>query len=253
MSPAILMRSGLGPSQQLTALGIPVVRDIAGVGENLSDHPALSVVAEVRDSALIDFDSPIIQTILRYTAAGSDKRNDLQIEQISFAGTRDAKPRFAIAAVLEYQYGRGQLRLQSADPHVNPIIDNRFCENELDRKRLAGCLQDALAFANQAPLKDMISNISFPDPQRAQSVEELENLCRKFAASGYHPCGTVKMGSDPMAVVDQYGRAHQVDNLVVADASIMPSVPSANTNLTCIMIGEKIGEWIRTQPASYGL
>ena len=61
------------------------------------------------------------------------------------------------------------------------------------------------------------------------------------------------MGNDPMAVVDQFGRAHQVDNLVVADASIMPFVPRAHTNLTCIMIGEKIGEWIRTRAATYGL
>lgn len=59
--------------------------------------------------------------------------------------------------------------------------------------------------------------------------------------------------SDPMAVVDQYGRAHGIDGLVVADASIMPTVPRANTNLTTIMIGERVGEWLRTQPGLYGL
>ena len=70
----------------------------------------------------------------------------------------------------------------------------------------------------------------------------------RLAASGFHPCATAKMGpaSDPLAVVDQYGRAHGVDGLVVADASIMPTVPRANTNLTTIMIGERVGEWLRT-------
>ena len=116
MSPTILLRSGLGPARELDALGISVCADIAGVGKNLCDHPALSVVCNVREPALIDHDTPLIQTILRYTAEGSDKRNDLQIEQLSFAGRKGAAPRFAIAAVLEYQYGRGELRLRSADP-----------------------------------------------------------------------------------------------------------------------------------------
>ena len=99
----------------------------------------------------------------------------------------------------------------------------------------------------------MIKSISFPDPSRATTDDDLANLCRRFSGSGFHPCGTVKMGDDPMAVVDQFGCAHQLSNLVVADASIMPFVPRANTNLTCIMIGEKIGEWIRTRPGTYGL
>jgi choline dehydrogenase len=80
-------------------------------------------------------------------------------------------------------------------------------------------------------------------------------LLRRFAASGYHPCATLRMGpaGDPDAVVDQYGRAHMLEGLVVADASIMPTVPRANTNLTSIMIGEVVGEWLRTRPESYGL
>ena len=86
MSPAILMRSGLGPATELERHGIDVVTDVPGVGQNLSDHPAMSVVCAVKDGVTVDFDEPIIQTILRYTAEGSVKRNDLQIEQISFAG-----------------------------------------------------------------------------------------------------------------------------------------------------------------------
>jgi choline dehydrogenase len=253
LSPAILMRSGLGDKQQLESFSIDVVQHIPAVGQNLCDHPAISVVADVKDGAIIDFDSPIIQTILRYTAAGSDKRNDLQIEQLSFVGTRKQAPRFGIAAVLEYQYGRGELQLRSANPHDAPLINNRFCEDERDLSRLLCGLKDALAFTTKGPLAEMIDGVIFPDPARSESDDELRNLIRRFAGSGYHPCGTVKMGNDVNSVVDQYGRMHKVDNLVVADASIMPFVPRANTNLTAIMIGEKIGEWLRTQPAIYGL
>jgi choline dehydrogenase len=255
MSPAILMRSGIGPSAQLEKHGIPVIRDVQGVGQNLSDHPALSVAARVKDTSIVDFDKPIIQTILRYTAPGSEKRNDLQIEQISFGGRRADNDTIAIAAVLEYQYGRGEIRLKSADPKEHPIVDNRFCEDDRDTERLVACFKDALAFTRTGELADMIEDVVFPDPARTIDDEGIANLCRKLAGSGYHPCGTVKMGptEDTLAVVDQYGCCHSVDNLVVADASIMPFVPRANTNLTCIMIGEMVGEWLRTQPGRYGL
>ncbi len=90
MSPSILMHSGIGPRKQLEALSIDVLVDVPGVGQNLSDHPALSVACLVKDASLIDFDQPLIQTILRYTAPDSDKRNDLQIEQISLPENRAA-------------------------------------------------------------------------------------------------------------------------------------------------------------------
>lgn len=255
MSPPILMRSGIGPAEQLASFGIDVVQDEPGVGANLSDHPALGISCVVKDGSIIDADSPIIQTILRYTTEGSDKRNDMQIEQISYGGRPGGPPMFAIAACLEYQYGRGEIRLRSADPHENPIVDCRFCEDDRDTNRLVKAIKDTLAFTRVGPLADMIESVSFPDPKRSLSDDDLANLCRKFAGSGFHPCGTVKMGpiEDSLAVVDQYGCSHRIDNLVVADASIMPFVPRANINLTSIMIGEKIGEWIRTNPGRYGL
>ena len=255
MSPPLLMRSGIGPKHQLEPLGIDVVQEEPGVGANLSDHPALAIACTVKPGIEIDFDAPIIQTILRYTSEGSAKRADLQIEQLSYAGRPGAPPMFGIAAVLEYQYGRGELRMTSTDPNASPTIDCRFCEDERDLAPLVQAFKDTLQFTKQGPLADMIEGISFPDPKRPLDDEAIANLCKKLSGSGYHPCGTIKMGpdTDPMAVIDQYGCAHRIDQLVVADASLMPSVPRANTNLTCIMIGEKIGEWIRTQPARYGL
>jgi len=255
MSPAIMMRSGLGPRAHLESLGIDVLRDVPSVGRNLSDHPALSVQCRVKDAALVDVDAPIIQTILRYTAAGSDKRNDLQIEQLSFTSGRRDPPTFGIAAVLEYQYGRGELRLNSADPHEHPVIDLRFCEDERDTARLVGCFRDALAFTRTPPLADLIEQVTFPRPGSELDDETIAGLCRRRAGSGYHPSGTVKMGpaGDAHAVVDQHGCCHALSQLVVADASIMPAVPRANTNLTSIMIGEMVGEWLRTRPSLFGL
>ena len=255
LTPALLMRSGIGAAKQLEKIGVDQIRHLPGVGQNLSDHPALSVLCELRQGAGTDFDAPIIQTILRYTAEGSEKRNDLQIEQISFAGRPDGPPMFVIAAVLEYQYGRGQLTLDSAAADAAPIVENKFCEDDRDARRLAQCLQDTLAFTQAGPLADMITGVRFPDLTRGQGVDDFIGLARKFSGSGYHPCGTAKMGPehDPMAVVDASGRCHGVEQLVVADASIMPAVPRANTNLTCLMIGEHLGEQIRTCPSDFGL
>lgn len=255
-SPAILLRSGIGPAEELARLGIEPVRLAPGVGTRLSDHPALAVVATVRNPAILDPDQPIVQTILRYTAPASPYRNDLQVEAFSFS-PRGGGPlqAIAVAAVLEQVNGTGALRLPSADPHAAPIIENRFCEDAEDRRRLIACFRDALRFVTTGPLGALVDRIVFPDVTRDLSDEVIGQLLLRFAASGYHPCATAPMGpaDDAGAVVDQYGRVHGTEALVVADASIMPTVPRANTNLTSIMIGEMVGEWLRTRPDRYGL
>ena len=255
-SPAILMRSGIGPRRELERHGIAVLRDLQGVGTRLSDHPALAVVCRAKDPSLLEADQPIVQTILRYTAPGSEYRNDLQIEAFSFSPRGGPLTHFAVAAVLEQVHGTGTLRLASADPHAAPIVEQHFCEDERDRRRLVACLRDTMAFVKTRPLADMVVEQTFPDPRRALTDESLGDLCLRLSASGFHPSATVPMGptTDATAVVDQYGRCHSVEGLVVADASIMPSVTRANTNLTSIMIGEMVGEWVRTRGAElYGL
>lgn len=238
-SPALLLRSGL---------------DLPGVGENLADHPASMVVCQAREGVEIDIDGPLMQTILRYTSEqeGGSERNDLQIEQMSFlGGRRGGPPGFGIAAVVEKTYSRGTVRL-TADG-VGVEIDTNFGADERDVDRLADAMMDTVRFVQTKPLADLIEVVSFP--RLPIDRETVKGLVRSRCGSGYHPCGTVRMGpaDDPMAVVDQYGRCRSIDRLVVADASIMPTVPRANTNLTCIMIGEMIGEWIRTEPSDYGL
>ncbi len=254
-TPGLFGRSGLGPRAELEALGIEVRRDIPALGANLCDHPALAVLCQVKDPEIARSDLPIIQTILRYTAAGSEQRNDLQIEQITFAAPVEGRATFAIAAVLEQCESRGRVRLLSADARAAPAIEPNLCSDSRDVERLSGCFRDALEIARSKPIAELIERVIFPDPMRPLSDDDLAGLCRRLSGSGYHPCGTARMGpvSDPDAVVDQYGCVHGLEGLVVADASIMPSVPRANTNLSCIMIGERIGEWLRASPARYGL
>jgi choline dehydrogenase len=254
-SPAILMRSGVGPRDELERHGIELAREVPGVGSNLCDHPALAVVATVKDPSIVDGDDPIVQSILRYTAPGSNQRNDLQIEQFSFSPREGTLRHVAIAAVLEQAYGTGRVRLASADAHDGPVTEQQFCEDERDMQRLVACFRDTLQFTSTEPLASLIEDVTFPDPERRLDDDAIRELVRKLAASGFHPCGTAKMGpaTDPGAVVDERGRAHALTGLVVADASIMPTVPRANTNLTSIMIGEQIGEWLRTEAHTYGL
>ncbi len=254
-TPPVLLRSGIGPRRELERLGVPLVADVPGVGENLCDHPAIGVICELKDPSLASSAMPLIQTIMRYTAPGSEHRNDLQVELITWVQRQEREGYVSISAVLEQSYGRGFVRLPSADPHAQPMVEPHFCEDDRDSSRLVANVRDCLAFAEAKPLGDYIERVTFPDVARGVDDASLTRLVRRFARSGYHPCGTAKMGpaTDPMAVVDQYGRAHAVEGLVVADASIMPEVPRANTNLTAIMIGERIGEWIRTRAGDYGL
>jgi choline dehydrogenase len=250
-SPAILMRSGVGPKDELGRHGIALLHDAPSIGTRLSDHPALAVACTVRDPSMLDPDHPIVQTILRYTAPDSDQRNDLQIEAFSFSPRGGALNAFAVAAVLEQAYGTGTLKLASADPHAAPIVQQQFCEDPRDVRRLTTCFRDAMKFVETGPLAELVEDVVFPSPERELTDEAIGNLLRKLSASGFHPCATVPMGPD--GAVDQYGRLHGAEGLVVADASIMPTVPRANTNLTSIMIGEMVGEWVRTRSSIYGL
>lgn len=253
-TPGILVRSGIGSGDELSALGVEPMATVEGVGANLSDHPALLVAMTCRAPEFCAPDLPLVQTISRYTTEASDQPLDVNIELITTVPRRNGAPAFGLAASLEWVEGRGRVRQRSVDPNVSPTIESGFGVDRRDVARNVAALTDALALTRTRALGDLIDEVVFPDPARC-STDELTALAAKASASGYHPVGTAKMGpaEDPTAVVDQFGRCHAVDGIVVADASIMPTVPRANTNLTSIMIGEKIGEWVRTEPGRYGL
>ncbi|HZQ37829.1 MAG TPA: GMC family oxidoreductase N-terminal domain-containing protein [Dehalococcoidia bacterium] len=251
-SPAILIRSGIGGHEALARLGLPVAAELPGVGEHLCDHPVAGVVYEPVPGACRT-DVPSVQVTYRYTAPGSDRRNDMQVMPVSFYQSADG-PVFSIGAVVEQVNGYGRLVIESLNPRMQPRIESHFLEDEEDLRRMVDGMRLALRLGETEPLRALHTGVRRPRPHYLASDEALAAWVRRVADSGFHPCGTAKMGptSDPLAVVDQYGRVHGVAGLVVADASIMPTVPRANTNLTSIMIGERIGSWLADGAASVG-
>jgi len=246
-SPAILVRSGIGPRDVLERLGVSVVKDASGVGARLWDHPAAMVVLVPRPG-VADFDQPMIQTTLRYTASGSDEFNDMQLEPLSYIQRLDEGPLLiALAPVVEKPHGHGRLAFYSAEPSAQPSIEPRFLDHERDLERLVEGMEIALRMAETPAIREVAGPVVRPKPEVACDRRALTEWVRRHCGSGYHPCGTVPMGGpdDPSAVVDQYGRVFGVEGLFVADASIMPTIPRANTNIPTIMIGERFGEWLR--------
>jgi choline dehydrogenase len=253
-TPAMLVRSGIGPRAVLDRLGVTVVRDAPGVGARLWDHAASSI-ALIPKPGLCDGDQPLIQTTLRYTAKGSDQFNDMQLEPLSFiqrgvGGLGEAQGMslyFGLAAVLEKPRGHGRLMFESADPHAYPTIQSDFLKDEWDLERLVEGLEIALHLAETEAVRSVSDGVFRPRPEVAASRAELREWAQRACGSGYHPSGTTPMGpaDDPLAVADQYGRVHGIEGLHVADAGIMPAVPRANTNIPTIMIGERFGEWFR--------
>ena len=246
-SPALLVRSGVGPREVVERLGVTLVRDAPGVGARLLDHPA-SMVTLAPKPGVATFDDPLIQTTLRYTAAGSDEFNDMQLEPLSYIQRLDGGPvLFGLAAVVEKPHGHGRLVIHSADPHVQPSIESEFLRHDWDVERMVEGMEIALRMADTPEIGAVSERVIRPKAEVASDRNALRSWAQRFCGSGYHPCGTAPMGdsADPMAVVDELGRVFGVDGLFVADASIMPTIPRANTNIPTIMIGERFGEWLR--------
>ena len=249
-SPQILMLSGIGPAKHLQEKGITIVADLPGVGKNLRDHPLVAVRVKTKDDFPLDPDAPRLQTVLRYTAGGSENRNDMQIFPSSFStplgGDPLAEEGIRFTCMLELAESAGELQLNSADPKEQPFIDCRYLEAPRDRERLREGVRIIIDMMEHESFKDIVEELISPVESDLESDETLDQWMLENVWIGQHLSGTCKMGpdSDPMAVVDQYGRVHGIQGLRVADASIMPDVIRANTNATTIMIGERVAAWV---------
>ena len=249
-SPQLLLLSGVGPAEQLRGLGIPVQKDLPGVGKNLRDHPLVPVRVKVKDNFPLDPDAPRIQTVLRYTASGSDARNDMQIFPSSFSTPLGGDPYdnegIRITCMMELAESAGELMLQSTDPDVQPHIDCRYLEADWDRERMREAIRIVLNLLEREQFGNIYDGLIAPTEADLVSDAALDDWMLREVCIGQHLSGTCKMGpdDDPMAVVDQYCRVHGIANLRVADASVMPDVIRANTNCTTIMIGERVAAWI---------
>jgi choline dehydrogenase len=238
-SPTILLRSGIGPSADLRQLGIEPQIDLPGVGANLIDHPHAAVILRPTEN----MEALNGNLVLWTTVPGSAEPGDLHIilGRPPLAGVD-----LSMRANLMRPHSRGRLTLISADPHEQPRIELNFFDREEDLSRLAWGLRMALDLAKSARLAPFVDGVLTPSSEDIASEDALGSYIRRTAGTYHHPVGTARMGQDPEkgAVVDQYCLVHGTRALRVVDASIMPNIPRANTNLTCIMIGERVADWM---------
>ncbi len=253
-SPHILMRSGVGPADTLQNAGVEVLHDLPGVGRNLRDHPQVGVTWRSKPEFEQDPLAPRIQVVLRYTAPGSDLRNDMLIHQLSYATTEgiylagsSAPHGVGMIIALYLAKGRGRITLRSPDPHVQPVLDYNYLTEEEDRRRMRDAVRLCVRMGDDPAFVEIIEERTNPNDDDLSSDEMLDAWLIRHASTSHHISSTCKMGpaSDRHAVVDSSGRVHGLDNLRVADASIMPDCIRANTNLTTMMIGERIASFIR--------
>lgn len=253
-SPQVLMLSGVGPAQHLESLGIPIVHDLPGVGENLRDHPAVfTLFRGIGDPPPPA--TPSIQVGLRYSPSDSRTRADIQVSPILM--TSEHRPasvkietedfHFGFSAALQNAVTAGRLRLASADPHHHPELNYDYLSDPTDRQRMRDAVRLGIRLADHPAFKNIIAQRLNPTDDDLVSDEALDNWLLRNAYTQHHSSGTCKMGpaGDNLAVVDQYCRVYGLENLRVVDASVMPDVIRANTNATTIMIAERVSDWIR--------
>lgn len=256
-SPQILMLSGIGPKDHLQAHGIHTLIDSPGVGQNLRDHPMLYVTWTTKPEVKLDPTGPRLQLALRYTAKGSPLTNDMIVYMVAVASERTDRggnPSIPIGIqanlCINLAKGAGAVRLASADPHAAPEIDYNYLTEEEDRRRFRDGVRMCVKLGEHPEMAKLIDRRHRPLDADLESDEALDDWIEREVMTGHHISCTAKMGpsSDPMAVVDQYGKLHGADGLRVADASIMPDCVRANINATVIAIGERIADFIRENP-----
>jgi len=260
-SPHLLMLSGVGPGAQLRGLGIPVVQDMPGVGQNLRDHPKVYVTWEINEGYPVEARSVRGGACLRCTAPDSNWRNDISINMGAFvtervpwaearsrnqsdAGTTQRRIEMMVALLLPVS--TGALRLLSPAPQDQPSLDYSYLAAPFDRQRLRAGVRLALSLAEHNDLKNLIGPLLEPAAADLASDTALDAWLLRQATTYSHISGTCKMGpgTDPMAVVDQYGKVHGLEGLRIVDASIMPNLVRAPINPTVVMMGERLAALI---------
>ena len=243
-SPHLLMLSGIGPADQLAEHGISLVKDVPGVGQNLRDHPTVHVSWRAQPDVPAPPQEVGPQKVaLRYTAPGSDIKNDM-IKVMRF---RKIDHLLVMSVGLYLALGKGELKLQSPDPDVQPSLDYNYLQEPEDRRRLREGVRLCLELVDMKEFEKVVGERVNPDDAALASDNALDEWLMRSVSTMHHISCTAKMGpdSDPMAVVDQHGRVKGVQSLRVVDGSIMPDCTRANTNVPIMMMAERIADFIK--------
>ena len=265
-SPHLLLLSGVGPAGQLESLGISVVLDLPGVGQNLKDHPKVYVTWEVGHGFVTPSNRGTDGAALRLTAPGSHLRNDLGISlsalatprvkgtapapqaQVARAEGDDAVSRhIEMMVALLLPESRGALTLTSSDYRVQPAMHYNYLEEPFDRARLRAGVRLALDLAGRHELAPLLGKRIEPEDNDLASDDALDQWLQREATTYSHISCTCKMGpsADSLAVVDQYGQVHGMEGLRIVDASIMPDLVRAPINPAVIMVAERVAAFIQ--------
>ena len=239
-SPQILMLSGIGPAGELERHGIPVVQALEGVGENYQDHATIEMTFEGREG--FDPDWVIPRFRLMWKSDPSLPHGNFHIFQRPPTVVPGLKMMMPVSANLLEQRDRGRIRLASADPEDVPEIEDAMLSHPDDLAAMLSAMEFIYELVQHESMQQFYGPLISPTRD-----EDWGEFARSAHGSYHHGIGTCKMGpaSDPMAVVDANLKVYGIDNLYVADASIMPTIPHANTNVTSIMIGERLSDIVK--------
>ncbi|MBD2248358.1 GMC family oxidoreductase N-terminal domain-containing protein [Nostoc sp. FACHB-888] len=248
-SPKLLMLSGIGDAEHLQALGIPVVADLPGVGQNLQDHPVVSVAHEATQDLHTASSSSIAEAgLFLHTEGNLDAAPDLQflfgpVVLVPPSYTHSGSG-FTSFVCLPHPQNIGSVSLRSPDPKDAPVIQMNFLQSEADVQKLVAGIKLLRNLFGASAFDEFRGEEIAPGADK-QSDPALVAYVREACDTVYHPVGTCKMGIDSMAVVDPELRVHGIEGLRVVDASIMPTITTGNTNAPTIMIGEKAADLIK--------
>jgi len=273
-SPQLLMLSGIGPQRHLAEFGVAVVQHLPGVGQSLQDHYSAPVKLKSRLPVTVN---DVMLSNARKLKAGLEyymfhrgplamisspaalfartrpelASPDIKISISPFSAERpqDGLHRFSGFTSIAYQLrpeSRGEIKLKSPDPFDAPAVHPNYLATETDQRTIVAGLKLVRRILANPHLQHFIASEFQPGPE-IESDEQLLDYARRRGGTVYHPTSTCKMGSDPLAVVDAELKVHGIGGLRVADASIMPTVVSGNTNAATIMIGEKLADMVRQQ------
>ena len=265
-SPQLLMLSGIGPAEPLSRLGIPVVRDVPGVGANLQDHPMVSVGYLCTQPISLD-GAETLANLLRYlifkkgpltsnvAEAGLFTRSregrnvpDIQVlfGPAYYRGhglVRRKENCFGFGPTLIAPESRGNISLRSANPLEAPAIRANYLSTDAEMRTMIEGVKLSRRIAHTRAFEPYRGDEIHPGAT-ASSNEDIAEFLRSEVETLYHPVGTCKMGNDPLAVVDAQLHVHGIERLRVVDASVMPTIPAGNTNAPTIMIAEKAADMI---------